>query len=156
MRRIPTLAAMLSLALASAAAAQETAATTGKVTVVERGGIEATGEVVFQDLLLSPDMPLGPRITTTSTSGASVSMSDGVAVSLDIPESFDLALANGEWTLTVTTAVNGGQVGVLGMQSLVSPGGTLSVDVSGEISARPQDLAPGEYRGLLVVVAQYN
>ena len=34
--------------------------------------------------------------------------------------------------------------------------GTLSVDVSGEISARPQDLAPGEYRGLLVVVAQYN
>ena len=157
MRRIPTFAAALSLTLVSAAAAQDSATTSGTARIEERGGIEATGQVIFEDLLITPDIPLAPLITTTSTSEANVSMvGDDAMVSLAIPETFEVSLAGGEEMLTVLTAVDGGQIGVLGMQSLVSPGGTLSVDVGGEISARPEDLAPGEYRGLLVVVAQYN
>ena len=61
MRRIPTFAAALSLTLASAAAAQESATTTtttGTARIEERGGIEATGEVIFQDLLITPNIPL--------------------------------------------------------------------------------------------------
>lgn len=154
MRRLSILAAAFSLTLASAAAAQESATTSGTALIEERGGIEATGEVIFQDLLITPDIEL---VTATSTGEASVSMiGEDAMVSLAIPDTFEMSLAGGEDILTVLTAVNGDQVGVLGMQSLVSPGGTLSVDVGGAISARPEDLAPGEYRGLLVVVAQYN
>ena len=156
MERTPILAAAIALGLASAAAAQDGATTTGTAQIEERGGIEATGQVIFENLEI-PTIAVAPLITTTSTSDAHVSMAgDNAMVSLAIPRSFDLSLEGGEWPLTVHTAVNGHKVGVRGMQSLVSPGGALSVDVGGHIDVRPEDLAPGEYRGLLVIVAQYN
>lgn len=156
MERTLILAAAIALTLASAAAAQDSATTTGTARIEERGGIEATGQVIFQDLHV-PSIALAPLITTTSTTDAHVSMvGDNTMVSMAIPRSFDLSLEGSEWLLTVHTAVNGHKVGVRGMQSLVSPGGALSVDVGGHIDVRPEDLAPGEYRGLLVVVAQYN
>ena len=156
MERIPILAAAIALGLASAAAAQDSATTTGTAQIEERGGIEATGQVIFQNIDI-PTIALAPTITTTSTSDAHISvMGDDAMVSLAVPDSIDMSQQGGLGSLTVFTALDGDQVGVLGMQSLISPGGTLSVDVGGHINVRPEDLAPGEYRGLLVVVAQYN
>lgn len=155
MEHIPILAAAIALGLASAASAQDSATTAGTAQIEERGGIEATGELIFQNLEI-PNIAL-PLITSTSTGDAHISvMGDDAMVSLAVPDSIDMTMEGGLESLTVLTALDGGEVGVLGMQSLISPGGTLSVDVGGHINVRPEDLAPGEYRGLLVVVAQYN
>ena len=155
MPRFPILAAALSLTLASAAAAQvsDGAATVGTAEVQERGGIEAAGEVLFDDILLSPDIP----VSIMSTGAANLSViGDVSAVSISVPSAVDMTLAGGGESLTIVTALDGDQAGVVGLSSLVAPGEMLSVDVGGEIAVRPEDLVPGEYRGLLVVVAQYN
>jgi hypothetical protein len=42
------------------------------------------------------------------------------------------------------------------MQGTLSSDGMLSVDVGGTLQVAAEKLQPGEYRGVLVVVAQYN
>lgn len=154
MGQFRTLSAALAAALcvAPAAFAGDEATTLGTADLQDRAGIEAAGEVIFQDILITPTIPL----TTTSTGSASVSVMGDTTVSLAVPEAVDVSLAGGEESVMVLTALDGEQAGVLGISSLVAAGEMLSVDIGGEISIKAEDLAPGEYRGLLVVVAQYN
>ena len=150
-------AVLAAFCFVSAASATDSAATTGKVEIRDTGGIKATGEVIFKDIIVTPTLPSTPMLTTASSSTANLSVvGDASAVSISVPEAVDVLQTGGEESLTVVTAMDGDQATVTGFTSLISPGEILSVDIGGEISVRPEDLAPGEYRGLLVVVAQYN
>lgn len=142
------------LAVAGGAAARDSATTRGSTEIQGKGGIEATGQVIFENLTI-PTIPLSPLITASSVDTANVSLPGGASVvSLAVPQTVDVTGENESFT--VLTELGGGQVGLYGMESLIASGGTLSVDIGGAITIRPEDLAPGEYRGLLVVVAQYN
>jgi hypothetical protein len=160
MERFSTIpvALILALAMASGAAAQDTSSTTttGTVEIQERAGIEAAGEVMFQDIQFTPNVGFDPQIATSETSANVTVTGDSAVVSMAVPETIDVTLAGGEESLTVFTSTDGDQATVSGLESLISAGGVLSVDVGGAITVSAADLAPGEYRGLLVVVAQYN
>lgn len=157
MRRFPTIPAVLvfAAAVATGAAAQDTSTTTGTTEIQERAGIEATGEIIFHDIQITPGIQLAPVISSDASTSLTVT-GEGAVVSVSVPATVGITLAGGEQSLTMITNTDGIQTGVTGLQSLVSVGDILSVDVSGEINVTPDDLAPGEYRGLLVVVAQYN
>lgn len=84
----------------------------------------------------------------------------GDVVSTTVPKSFTVVRNGGEETLTVQTNTNTEyQVGsgdvVLGDAILNSD--TMSVDIGGALNlASADNLVPGPYEGLLVVVVQYN
>lgn len=154
--RILSTAAAMALCLAPAALARDSATTSGSADLQDRGGIEATGEVIFQNIVIIPSITLSPSIVTSSTGGANMSVIGDTTVSIAVPDTIDVSLDGGENSVIVLTAMDGGQAGLTGLNSLITPGEVLSIDIGGEIAIRPEDLAPGEYRGLLVVVAQYN
>lgn len=146
----------LAIAVATGAAAQETATTTGTVEVQERGGIEAAGEVIFQDIQLTPQVSFDPQVATSETSANVTIVGDASVVSVSVPDTVPVFNAAGQDSMTVITSTDGDSAAISGLESLISLGGVLSVDVGGAITVSAADLAPGEYRGLLVVVAQYN
>lgn len=84
----------------------------------------------------------------------------GDAVSMAVPESFQVMRTGGTETLTVNTNTNAayglsGDGVVLGGAGM--GGNSMSVNVGGSINlASSQDATPGSYEGLLVVVVQYN
>lgn len=146
----------LAIAVATGAAAQETTTTTGTVEVQERGGIEAAGEVIFQDIQLTPQVSFDPQVATSETSANVTIVGDASVVSVSVPDTVPVFNAAGQDSMTVITSTDGDSAAISGLESLISLGGVLSVDVGGAITVSAADLAPGEYRGLLVVVAQYN
>ena len=83
----------------------------------------------------------------------------GDAVSMAVPETFQVIRTGGTETLTVKTNTNsqynlGGNGVVLGGSANAD---TMSVDVGGSLAVASADgLVPGPYQGLLVVVVQYN
>lgn len=83
----------------------------------------------------------------------------GDAVSMAVPESFQVVRTGGTETLTVKTNTNseyglGGNGVVLGGNANAD---TMSVNVGGRLTLASNDTAtPGPYEGLLVVVVQYN
>lgn len=144
------------LAAACAAHADDSTSTRGTADIKGQSGIEATGQVIFEEITI-PSIVVAPMITTNSVDSANVSLTGETSVvSLAVPQSVNVATAGNAENLTVMTELGGEQVGLYGMESLIGADGTLSVDIGGMIAIRPEDLAPGEYRGLLVVVAQYN
>jgi hypothetical protein len=56
----------------------------------------------------------------------------------------------------MVTTTEGDYAAIAGLESLIAYGDVLSVDVGGALAFQPGALAPGEYRGLLVIMAQYN
>jgi len=83
----------------------------------------------------------------------------GDAVSMAVPESFKVIRTGGTETLTVKTNTNSEYS--LGGNGVVLGGGlnadTMSVNVGGTLAVASADqLVPGPYEGLLVVVVQYN
>jgi hypothetical protein len=153
--RMVPLAVSLALLMASGAQAQNTAPGAGTASVADRAGIETTGEVIFQNIVIAPAFSV-PVVNASQTSNVTVVSPGGDAVSLAVPGSFDLTREGGQETLTVLTTSDGGSATISGLESLISSGDVLSVDVGGAINVSAAELAPGEYRGLLVVVAQYN
>jgi hypothetical protein len=153
--RFWTSAAVLTLAfsMASGAAAQVSADATATTTIADSAGIELTGEVIFQDILINPTASVE---SVVSGSNASVTLTGTDAVSLAVPDSFDLTREGGVETLKVLLMSNGNYTTLDRLQSLLTDGDALSIDLSGAIRVDASRLAPGEYRGLLVVVAQYN
>jgi hypothetical protein len=85
----------------------------------------------------------------------------GDVVSTTVPESFTVVRSGGQETLIVKTNTNAeyqlGSGGVaLGGDAILN-GDTMSVDVGGRLAlASAQNLVPGPYEGMLVVVVQYN
>jgi hypothetical protein len=82
----------------------------------------------------------------------------GDVVSTTVPESFTVVRNGGQETLTVKTNTNA-EYGV-GSGDVVlggAFGSTMSVDIGGSLAlASAQNLVPGPYEGMLVVVVQYN
>lgn len=145
------------LALASQAAAQSTTETVGSAGVIDRGGIVTSGEVIFQDIQIQPTFNVAAGVAASDASAnVTVLSSGGDAVSLAVPQTFSVIRDGGAETLTVLTTSTGGSATITGLESLISAGDILSVDVGGAINVSAGQLAPGEYRGFLVVVAQYN
>jgi len=141
----------------SGALAQTTSATTNASAHIESSaGIELTGQVIFQDIVISPQITVGPSVFTASDASANVTVLGANAVSLAVPESFELTRTGGVETLTVQTSSSGDFTAIDPLQGMLAPGEALSIDVGGTIRVSADQLAPGEYRGLLVVVAQYN
>lgn len=131
-------------------------ATTGvSTTVNERVGIQTTGEVIFQDIAVTPSVTIAPTVDSTSNSQITVLGQGGDAVSLAVPDAISMTKADGQQTLTVVTNADGGY-SIPVMQGVLSADGILSVNVGGTLQIASQQLQPGEYRGVLVVVAQYN
>lgn len=148
-----TLAA--ALAAAVTAHAGPTAPAQATTEIQGHGGIEATGQVIFQDLMI-PSIQMAP-ITASSVDTANVSLlGEASAVSLAVPQAVDVSAPGNADSLKVMTELSGDQISVYGMDSLVGAGGVLSVDIGGLVALRPEEIAPGKYSGLLVVVAQYN
>ncbi|MGE5566934.1 MAG: DUF4402 domain-containing protein [Parcubacteria group bacterium] len=159
-RTLPILASgalVLAFATGRAALAQTSdQATAGaSTTISERAGIQTTGEVIFQDIAVTPSVTVAPVIDSTSNSQITVLGQGGDAVSLAVSDAINMTKTNGEQTLTVITNADGSYAVPL-MQGVLSPDGVLSVNVGGTLQTASQQLQPGEYRGVLVVVAQYN
>lgn len=154
--RFWTLAATVAFATltVSGALAQTTSATTNtSAHINDAAGIELTGQVIFQDIVIN-QITLGPAITSDASANVTVLGND--AVSLAVPESFELTRTGGVETLTVRTSSSGDYTAIDPLQGMLASGEALSIDVGGTIRVSANQLAPGEYRGLLVVVAQYN
>lgn len=84
----------------------------------------------------------------------------GDVVSTTTPESFTVVRNGGQESLTVKTNTNAevplGK-GDAGFGGAIMNGNTMSVDIGGALNlASAQNLVPGQYEGLLVVVVQYN
>jgi len=145
--------ALLAASGASAQVRSVTTTTTATTSITEAATIRRTGELIFQDILITPGVSMGPVVDASGTSNLTMTGAD--AVSLAIPQFFDLVREGGIETLTVVTTADGGYA-VSGLRGMTMSAGTLSIDVGGSIKVNADQLAPGEYRGLLVVVAQYN
>jgi len=149
---------VLALACLAAAPARAQGASTGagaSTGVTQRGGIQTTGQVIFQDIAVVPNVTIAPSIDSTSNSQITVLGQGGDAVSLAVPEAIDMTNSGGEQTLTVVTNADGSYAVPL-LQGTLSSQGVLSVNVGGTLQVAADQLAPGQYRGVLVVVAQYN
>lgn len=149
---------VLALACAAGAPAHAEGASTdagASTNVSERGGIQTTGQVIFQDIAVVPNVSIAPSIDSTSNSQITVLGQGGDAVSLAVPQAIDMTKSGGEQTLTVVTNADGSYAVPI-MQGTLSSEGVLSVNVGGTLQVAAGQLQPGEYRGVLVVVAQYN
>ena len=152
---ILTCAVVGAAAPAFAEGAANEAPTTASAEISERAGIQTTGEVIFHDISVMPNVTIAPSIDSTSNSQITVLGSGGDAVSLAVPEAIDMTKSDGEQTLTVVTNADGSYAVPI-LQGTLSSDGVLSVDVGGTLQVAADKLQPGEYRGVLVVVAQYN
>jgi hypothetical protein len=101
----------------------------------------------------------GPGQTGGPGSNATLTIygQSGGAVSMAVPETFEVIRTGGTETLTVKTNTNSDLAGngvVLGG----TPGSdSMSINVGGSLALASADpLVPGPYEGLLVVVVQYN
>jgi len=123
--------------------------------VTERAGIQTTGQVIFQDIPVTPNVTVAPSIDSTSNSQITILGQGGDAVSLAVPGAIDMTKGDDGKTLTVVTNSDG-TYAVPVIQGTLSAEGVLSVNVGGTLQVATDQLEPGEYRGVLVVVAQYN
>jgi len=143
-------------AIAGPASADSASTDAGASTqVTERAGIQTTGQVIFQDIAVVPNVTIAPSLDSTSNSQITVLGQGGDAVSLAVPGAVDLTNGDDGQTLTVVTNADG-TYAVPIMQGTLSSQGVLSVNVGGTLQVAADKLQPGEYRGVLVVVAQYN
>lgn len=169
-----------------AGCAQALAAATAQagvsLTVDQRAGIDVVSPLVLPTVSTTAIVPVsrvastavgaavsGPGVssTTTTAGGAAAPLSNatltiygqsGDAVSMAVPQTFQVTRTGGTETLTVKTNTNSeyspaGNGVVLGGANA----NTMSVNVGGSLSMASNDrLVPGSYDGLLVVVVQYN
>lgn len=172
------LAGGTALAMASATAHAQspttaTARTTGSTSISAPGSISVTQNLSFT--ILPQAVSTGLTITSSAANGinANVVVSGGQTTSISVPATFDVTNVEGGQTITVRTVgpvtnvatVNGpAQVaGVANGGIFNNPvtvvgtldSGVLSFSVGGQITVA-NNLAPGEYQGVLTVIAQYN
>jgi hypothetical protein len=98
-----------------------------------------------------------PLTSPTPTAATfTVSTADGQSVSISVPQTFDLTRDGGGQPLTVTTItdlLSTNSVPIF--TSALNSTGVLSFNVGGRVNVNSQTML-GDYRGLLVVTAQYN
>lgn len=176
MRRAITLgvAALAFAACGAQAALSATAVVPARLTWVQPAGISIGNGLTMPAVSVAPVSSVS-RAGLAVGSGVSVQsgrqLSQGNArltirgqpgdvVSTTVPESFTVVRNGGEETLTVKTntssefEIGSGDV-VLG--GAILNGSSMSVDIGGSLAlASAQNLVPGPYEGMLVVVVQYN
>jgi len=158
---------------------------TASITVDQRAGINVVTPLVLPTISTAAVIPVsglssggvatvnGPAVTGSglSASGGATGATPisnaaltiygqaGDAVSMAVPETFQVIRTGGTETLTVKTSTNSqynlaGNGVVLGGSANAD---TMSVNVGGSLTLASNDtVAPGPYEGLLVVVVQYN
>jgi hypothetical protein len=115
---------------------------------------ESASIQILQDLTFNALLPPTVAAVASPSSAANIQLSGkpGDAVSVAVPSTFRMTRTGGEETLTVITT---------GLDRMVLGGalranGALSVDVGGRVVFSGEAVPAGAYRGLLVVMAQYN
>jgi hypothetical protein len=173
----------LALSLIAAAAAlvatgahaqdQATSTTTGSTSVSAPAAITVTQNLTFT--ILPQTVNTGLTITSSAANGvnANVTLTGAQTTSVSVPATFDVTRVGGSETVTVRTVgavtnvvstngatqvagvANGGvfnnPVNVVG----TFDSGVLSFSVGGQVTLA-NNLVPGEYQGVLTVIAQYN
>lgn len=175
-RLASSLIGSLALALgAGAAHAQNTATatTTGSTSISAPAAITVTQNLSFS--VLPQSVSTGLTISSSAVNGvnANVVLTGGQTASVSVPATFDVTRTGGTETITVRTvgpvtnvaAANGAaQVsGVANGGIFSSPvtvvgtldSGVLSFSVGGQVTLA-NNLVPGQYQGVLTVIAQYN
>jgi hypothetical protein len=141
-----------------------------KVGFVQPAGIAVVSPLVLPTVTATAISPTAsfagsaPAAGTTGSIGSNATLTihgqAGDAVSMAVPESFQVVRSGGTETLTVNTNTNAayglsGDGVVLGGAGM--GGSSMSVNVGGSINlASSAGATPGAYEGLLVVVVQYN
>lgn len=148
-----------------------------KVSFVQPAGIAVVSPLVLPTVTataISPTASFAGTVPSAGTTGAlagstasvggnatlTIHGQAGDAVSMAVPESFQVVRSGGTETLTVNTNTNAAY-GLAGDGVVLGGAGmgasSMSVNVGGSINlASSQGAAPGSYEGLLVVVVQYN
>lgn len=160
-------AALASAACGVQAAVSATASSPVRISFVRPGGINIGNTMTLPSVSVAPVIrtgALGARASTSVRSPGNAQLTirgqPGDVVSTTVPESFTVVRSGGEESLTVKTntsaeyQIGSGDV-VLG--GAILNGNTMSVDIGGSLNlASAQNLVPGPYEGVLVVVVQYN
>ena len=118
----------------------------------------------------------GLTVTSSAANGTNavnVVLTGGQTTSISVPATFEVTRAGGRETITVRTVRRGSTIasldgatqvlGTAGGDGFDAPvsvigaldNGVLSFSVAGQV-AQAGALAPGEYQGVLTVIAQYN
>ncbi|RAK50857.1 DUF4402 domain-containing protein [Phenylobacterium deserti] len=160
MRLLPAFFAVsLAAALPSAAAHADTRTGEATITAVIRdsAGVNLVTPFVIPRVAVRAVSTRAAQSVRTAASARSVTASNatltirgqaGAAMSMAVPETFTVVRAGGSEAFIVTTNSDAG--GVLG-------GDTMSINVGGDIDlAGGDNLVPGPYAGLLLLVVQYN
>lgn len=160
-------AALASAACAAEAAVSATASSPVRISFVQPVGINIGNTMTLPSVSVAPVIragAFGARASTLVRSPGNARLTirgqPGDVVSTTVPESFTVVRSGGEESLTVKTntsaeyQIGSGDV-VLG--GAILNGNTMSVDIGGSVNlASAQNLVPGPYEGVLVVVVQYN
>jgi hypothetical protein len=147
--------------------------TTGTTSVSDPAAISVTQNLTF----VIPTQALSTGLTVTSSAvngvAANVVLTGNQTTSVAVPATFNVTRVGGAETITVRTvgpvtnvvSVNGPAqvVGVANGGVFTNPvtivgtidSGVLSFSVGGQVTLA-NNLAPGEYQGVLTVIAQYN
>lgn len=150
-----------------------TVGTTGTTSVSDPAAIAVTQNLSF----VVPTQTLSTGLTVTSSSvngvAANVVLTGNQTTSVAVPATFDVTRVGGTETVTVRTVgpvtnmvANNGTAQVAGVANggvFSNPvnvvgtidSGVLSFSVGGQVTLA-NNLAPGEYQGVLTVIAQYN
>ena len=174
--RVTALTCALALAAAAslpwAAAAQDiaTSTTTGSTSISTPASLTVSQNLAFS--IVPSTLTTGLTITSASVNGlnANFSLAGAQATSISVPSAFDGTRVGGTESVTVRTlapigdVTGGSQVSGVANGSLFNQPVTvvgaldstqMSFSVGGAVTAS-NTLKPGEYHGVLTVVAQYN
>lgn len=155
-----------------ASVAQATSTTAGSISISDPAAISVTQNLSFTVL---PSVNTGLTVTSSALNGvnANVVLTGAQTTSVSVPATFDVTRVGGTETVTVRTVgqvsnlvtPNGATqvVGVANGGVFSSPvnvvgtidSGVLSFSVGGQVTLA-NNLVPGEYQGVLTVIAQYN
>jgi len=145
------LALLAALGAASGAHASQSATvqSVGRAEIADSASIQ-----ILQDLTFNALLPPTIAAVASPSSAANIQLSGkpGDVVSVAVPSRFGMTRTGGQETLTVITT--GLDRVVLG--GALRANGALSVDVGGRVLFSGANTPAGAYRGLLVVMAQYN
>jgi hypothetical protein len=146
-----------------------------KVSFVQPAGIAVVSPLVMPTVTataISPTASFAGSVPSAGSTGAlagsaasignatlTIRGQAGDAVSMAVPESFQVVRSGGTETLTVNTNTNAAY-GLSGDGVVLGGAGmgpsSMSVNVGGSIQLASAGATPGDYEGLLVVVVQYN
>jgi hypothetical protein len=158
--------------LASPASAQDaaTATTTGSTSISAPASLSVTQNLTFS--VIPSAVNTGLTITSSTASGvnANFAVVGAQTTSISVPATFDVIRVGGTESVTVRTiapvsgVTGGSQVTGVASGSLFSQpvtvtgnidSGMMSFSVGGAVTVA-NNLTPGQYQGVLTVVAQYN